>query len=108
TRGRPLPWFVRARAGGRLMRWFLARQRAVGLALSNVRGPATAQRLCGAPVTAAWALPVLSGQSRIGIAAVSYAGRLTVCVLWSDTVGSAGPAFARGMREALEAAVAPG
>lgn len=83
------------------MRWFTARQRMIGLLSTNVRGPVRARRLCGAPVEAAWALPVLAGNVRVAVGALSYAGRISFGVLWSDASGIAGEAFARGMQEAL-------
>lgn len=101
TRARRLPWFARTRSGARVMQWFMARQRMIGLISTNMRGPARSRRLCGAPVEAAWALSVLGGNVRIAVAALSYAGTMSFCVLWSDEVGDAGPAFADGMRSAV-------
>nr|WP_243751960.1 wax ester/triacylglycerol synthase domain-containing protein [Leucobacter weissii] len=101
TRAQGLPWFAGTRLGGLVMRWFVARQRMTALLTTNVRGPARTRTLCGAPVEAVWALPVLGGNVRTGVAVVSYAGTLTCCVLWSDRLGDAGAAFAAGMRAAL-------
>ncbi|WP_169746730.1 WS/DGAT domain-containing protein [Demequina silvatica] len=94
ARGRPLPWFVRTPAGARLMRRYVARQRVIGLLSTNVRGPAESRLLCGAPVERVWALPVLAGTVRVGVAAVSYAGALNVCLLWADELAEAGERMA--------------
>jgi len=101
VRSAPLPWFSRTQAGARAMRWFTRHQRMLGLLTTNVRGPSQVRALCGAPVEGAWALPVLGGNVRVGVAATSYAGRMSVCVHWSDELGQVGQAFADGTREAL-------
>lgn len=107
ARSAPLPWFARTRIGAHAMRVFTAHQRMIGLLSTNVRGPERERTLCGAPVEAAWALPVLGGNVRVAVAASSYAGRLWVSVLWSDALGDVGDAFAEGMREALMDLSAP-
>ena len=101
VRARPLPWFTRTRLGGRLMGWFSAHQRMIALLSTNVRGPEHRRSLCGLPVTAVWALPVLGGNVRVGLAVVSYAGTLSFTVLWSSALGPVGDAFADGVADAL-------
>jgi len=102
ARARRLPWFSRSRAGGRVMRWFIARQRTVGVLTTNVRGPAHARSLAGAPIERVWALPVLAGTVRLGVAVVSYAGEIAVTALWDASLGRAGTAFADGIRVVMD------
>lgn len=101
ARSAPLPWFSRTRIGAHAMRLFTAHQRMIGLLSTNVRGPERERTLCGAPIEAAWALPVLGGNVRVAVAASSYAGRMWVSVLWSDSLGEVGEAFVDGMRAVL-------
>ncbi|MDN4474534.1 wax ester/triacylglycerol synthase family O-acyltransferase [Demequina sp. SYSU T00192] len=108
VRDRALPWCVGTPAGARVMRRFVARQRVIAVLTTNVRGPDRPRRLCGAPVERVWALPVLAGTVRVGVAAVSYAGRLSVCVLWSEAIADAGAALARRFEDSLAAFAAPG
>lgn len=101
VRDRPLPWFLRTAVGGWIMRNYVARQRVIAVLSTNVRGPVRPRRLSGAPVDAVWALPVLAGTVRVGVAVVSYAGSLRVCVLWTDALGAAGARMAERMESAL-------
>ncbi|WES65725.1 wax ester/triacylglycerol synthase family O-acyltransferase [Microbacter sp. GSS18] len=101
VRDRPLPWFLRTAAGAWIMRNYVARQRVIAVLSTNVRGPARRRRLCGAPIDAVWALPVLAGTVRVGVAVVSYAGTLRVCVLWTGAIGAAGARMAERMESAL-------
>jgi hypothetical protein len=105
ARVRSLPIFVRTRSGARLMRWYIVRQRRLALNCTNVRGPAQRESICGAPIESVQALPVLSGNVRFGVAALSYAGTLSVTALWSNRLGAAGARFADRIASALSEAV---
>ncbi|MBW9120809.1 DUF1298 domain-containing protein [Microbacterium trichothecenolyticum] len=65
------PW------GARLMNGLAQRQHLVGGFVTNVPGPVCPLNLGGAAVTHVWPVAVLAANVRVGIAAVSYAGRLS-------------------------------
>lgn len=66
--------------GSRLFMWLARRQRFVALFVTNVRGPDATMRVGGAPLVEAWPVAPIQGNVRLGIAAMSYAGRLAVTV----------------------------
>lgn len=92
--------FMRGPFGARLMDRFARRQHLVGGFVTNVPGPARTLRLAGAPVTAIWPVAVLAANVRLGVAAVSYAGRLS-CSVHFDAANVPGAVFARAMTEEL-------
>jgi diacylglycerol O-acyltransferase len=65
-----------------------------------VPGPARALRLAGAPVVAIWPIAVLAANVRLGVAAVSYDGRLR-CSIHFDAANVPGTEFAYAMGEEL-------
>lgn len=67
---------MRGPYGAHLMDRIARRQHLVGGFVTNVPGPARAMSLAGAPVTRVWPAAVLAANVRMGMAAVSYAGRL--------------------------------
>ncbi|MCR2800592.1 wax ester/triacylglycerol synthase family O-acyltransferase [Microbacterium sp. zg-Y818] len=91
---------MRGPLGARIMVQLAKRQHLVAGFVTNVRGPSGALRLAGAPVTALWPVAVIAGNVRLGVAAVSYAGRLW-CGIHFDAEHVAGDVFADAMREAL-------
>lgn len=71
---------TRTRWGTRAFAWLARRQRFIALFVTNVRGPATAMQVAGAPLLQAWPVAPIQGNVRLGVAAMSYAGRLFVTV----------------------------
>ena len=63
-------------------------------------GPAGPLRLAGAPVVAIWPVSVLAANVRLGVAAVSYDGRLC-CGVHFDADSVPGAEFSRAMGEEL-------
>jgi len=74
---------TRSRWGSRAFAWLARRQRFVVLFVTNVRGPATGLAISGAPVTHAWPVTPIQGNVRVGVAALSYQGRLA-CTVHTD------------------------
>ncbi len=74
---------TRSRWGTRAFAFLARRQRFVALFVTNVRGPEQALWLAGAPLERAWPVTPLQGNVRLGVAAMSYAGRLD-CVVHVD------------------------
>lgn len=74
---------TRSRWGSRAFAWLARRQRFVVLFVTNVRGPATGLAISGAPVTDAWPVTPIQGNVRVGVAALSYRGRLA-CTVHAD------------------------
>lgn len=99
-RSRP-PWFVRTAAGARLVRAFMQRQRVIGALATNVPGPTTTLSLAGATLESAWPMPIIAGNVRLGLAAMSYAGTLFCSLHWDDAIGAAGRACADRVEAAL-------
>lgn len=92
--------FMRGPVGARIMDRVARRQHLVGGFVTNVPGPAGTLRLAGAPVVAIWPVAVLAANVRLGVAAVSYAGRLS-CGVHFDAANVPGAAFVRAMSEEL-------
>lgn len=91
---------TRTRWGSRAFAWLARRQRFIALFVTNVRGPAQPLRVAGAPLERAWPVAPIQGNVRLGVAAMSYAGRLAVAVHTdADAVSAAETAHA--MREEL-------
>ncbi|PUB23448.1 WS/DGAT/MGAT family acyltransferase [Promicromonospora sp. AC04] len=91
---------MRGPVGARIMDRIARRQHLVGGFVTNVPGPAGILRLAGAPVVAIWPVAVLAANVRLGVAAVSYAGRLS-CSVHFDAANVPGDVFARTMSEEL-------
>ena len=91
---------MRGPVGARVMDRIGHRQHVVAGFVTNVPGPTGRLRLAGAPVVAIWPVSVLAANVRLGVAAVSYAGRLR-CGIHFDEENVPGDVFARAMREEL-------
>lgn len=74
---------TRTRWGSRVFAWLARRQRFVALFVTNVRGPDRVLRVAGAPLLQAWPVAQIQGNVRLGVAAMSYAGRLC-CTVHSE------------------------
>jgi diacylglycerol O-acyltransferase / wax synthase len=92
--------FMRGPVGARIMDRIGHRQHVVAGFVTNVPGPTGRLRLAGAPVVAIWPISVLAANVRLGVAAVSYAGRLR-CGIHFDEAHVPGAVFADAMREEL-------
>lgn len=92
--------FMRGPRGARIMDHVAHRQRVVAGFVTNVPGPSDRLRLAGAPTVAIWPVAVLAGNVRLGIAAVSYSGKLW-CGIHFDEATVPGGVFAHAMREEL-------
>ncbi|WP_394252565.1 wax ester/triacylglycerol synthase domain-containing protein [Arthrobacter pityocampae] len=92
--------FMRGPLGARILDRVAHGQHLVAGFVTDVPGPRRPLRLAGAPVTAIWPVAVLAANVRLGVAAVSYAGRLH-CGVHFDAATVPGAVFARGMGEAL-------
>ena len=92
--------FMRGPWGARVMDHIGRRQHVVAGFVTNVAGPADQLCLVGAPVVAIWPVAGLAGNVRLGVTAVSYAGRLR-CSVHFDTVAVPGAVFAHAMQEEL-------
>ncbi|WP_342002164.1 WSD1 family O-acyltransferase [Microbacterium sp. LWH7-1.2] len=68
---------MRGPMGAHLMNRLARRQHLVGGFITNVPGPREQLALAGAPMTHLWPVAVLAANVRMGVAAVSYAGRLS-------------------------------
>ena len=71
---------TRTRWGSRLFAWLARRQRFIALFVTSVRGPDRPLQVAGAPLERAWPVAPIQGNVRLGVAAMSYAGRLGVAV----------------------------
>lgn len=86
---------TRTRWGSRLFAVLARRQRFVALFVTNVRGPSRPLLIAGAPLERAWPVVPIQGNVRFGVAAFSYAGRVSCAVhvdadvLRSDEAGRA-------------------
>lgn len=91
---------LRGPVGARLMNRLARRQHFVAGFVTNVPGPAARMRLAGAPLDALWPVSVLAANVRLGVAAVSYAGRLW-CSVQYDPDAVPGAEFGRAMSAEL-------
>jgi diacylglycerol O-acyltransferase / wax synthase len=89
---------TRTRWGSLVFAWFARRQRFVALFVTNVRGPRQMLHVAGAPLLEAWPVAQIQGNVRLGVSALSYAGRLC-CTVHVD----AGALAADVMADALGA-----
>lgn len=69
-----------ATAAGRY-RWFIDRQRRIHTFAGNPRGPASRLPFLGHPITDIVALSSATGNVRVAVAVLSYAGRLTITLV---------------------------
>lgn len=92
--------FMRGPIGARLMDRVGHGQHLVAGFVTNVRGPCGALQLVDAPVTAIWPVGVLAANVRLGVAAISYDGRLC-CGVHFDAENVPGAVFTRAMAEEL-------
>lgn len=92
--------FMRGPRGARMMDRVGRTQRLVAGFVTNVPGPRGVLHLAGAPVAALWPVAVLAGNVRLGVAAVSYDGRLC-CSIHFDADHVAGVPFGRAMAAEL-------
>lgn len=88
---------TRSRWGTRVFAFLAKRQRFIALFVTNVRGPERQLSLDGAPLERAWPVTPIQGNVRLGVSAISYAGRLE-CVAHVD----AGALDALAVERALE------
>jgi diacylglycerol O-acyltransferase len=91
---------MRGPLGARVMNRIAHRQHVVAGFVTNVPGPAVPLRLAGAPITAIWPVAVLAANVRLGVAAISYAGRLR-CAVHFDAQRVPGTEFAAAMQDEL-------
>jgi diacylglycerol O-acyltransferase len=98
---------MRGPLGARMMNRIAHRQHVVAGFVTNVPGPAAPLRLAGAPITAIWPVAVLAANVRLGVAAVSYAGRLH-CTVHFDARRVPGTEFAAAMQDELARLCRPG
>ncbi|MGW6172938.1 wax ester/triacylglycerol synthase domain-containing protein [Arthrobacter sp. NPDC055138] len=92
--------FMRGPTGARIMDRIGRHQHLVAGFVTNVPGQADIFRLAGAPVVAIWPVGVLAANVRLGVAAVSYAGRLR-CSVHFDADNVPGRIFAVAMGNEL-------
>lgn len=92
--------FMRGPVGARIMDRIANRQHLVAGFVTNVPGPAGPLRLAGAPVQGMWPVAVLAANVRLGVAALSYDGRLR-CGIHFDAETVPGGVFARAMEAEL-------
>ena len=100
ARGQGTLEFMRGPLGARIMDRVARRQHLVAGFITNLPGPADRLGLAGAPIVAIWPVAVLAGNVRLGVAAVSYAGKLW-CGIHFDEAAVPGAVFARAMRDEL-------
>lgn len=89
---------TRSRLGARLIMFLGRHQRLIIGFVSNVRGPSEPLDLAGAPIEHAWALAGMGGNVRLGVAALTYGGRLSCAVQCHPDAISA-PVFAAALSE---------
>jgi hypothetical protein len=71
---------TRTRLGARLFARLARHQRMIAAFVTNVPGPRHPLAIAGAPLERVWPLTPIQGNVRLGISALSYAGRLHVAV----------------------------
>ncbi|MGD8201012.1 WS/DGAT domain-containing protein [Ornithinimicrobium sp. W1679] len=92
---------TRTRWGARLFARLARRQHFVALFVTNVRGPQEELSLGGAPLVRAWPVTPLQGNVRLGVSALSYAGRLG-CTVHVDGDVLRADVLARTLQEQLQ------
>jgi diacylglycerol O-acyltransferase len=71
---------TRTRAGARLFALLARHQRLITAFVTNVPGPRHPLAVAGAPLEHVWPVTPIQGNVRLGVSALSYAGRLHVAV----------------------------
>lgn len=71
---------TRTRLGSRLFARLARHQRVIGAFVTNVPGPRHPLAIAGAPLERVWPVTPIQGNVRLGVSALSYAGRLHVAV----------------------------
>lgn len=71
---------TRTRTGARLFALLARHQRMIGAFVTNVPGPRHPLAVAGAPLERVWPVTPIQGNVRLGVSALSYAGRLHVAV----------------------------
>lgn len=64
-----------------LMKWFINHQRLVNVFVTNLRGPASPQQLCGAVITDVLPVALVAGNVSLSFGVMSYAGSLVVVIV---------------------------
>ena len=86
---------TRTRWGSRLFAWLARRQHFIAMFVTNVHGPEQTLLIAGARLERAWPVAPIQGNVRLGVSALSYAGRLGCAVhvdadaLRADVLGTA-------------------
>lgn len=93
---------TRTRWGSLAFAWFARRQRFVALFVTNVRGPERPLHVAGAPLVEAWPVTQIQGDVRLGVSALSYAGRLC-CTVHVDATALSAEAVAGALGAELRA-----
>jgi WS/DGAT/MGAT family acyltransferase len=91
---------TRSRWGTRAFAFLARRQRFIALFVTNVRGPEQRLSLDGAPLERAWPVTPIQGNVRLGVSAISYAGRLE-CVAHVDAEALDAAAVERALEDEL-------
>ncbi len=88
--------------------WLFARlarhQRFAAAFVTNVRGPSTPLSIGGAELAELWPVTPIQGNVRLGVAAMSYAGRLS-CAVHVDASVLSASAFSHALQQGLDAIV---
>lgn len=100
ARGQGTLEFMRGPLGARIMDRVARRQHIAAGFITNLPGPSDRICLAGAPIVSIWPVAVLAGNVRLGVAAVSYTGRLR-CGIHFDETTVPGAVFARAMSNEL-------
>ena len=64
-----------------IFQWFIDRQRLVNTFVTNLRGPDTLLRFCGAPILDVLPVAIVTGNVTVSFAVLSYAGTLVVTII---------------------------
>ena len=91
---------TRTQWGSRLFAWLARRQHFIALFVTNVRGPEKALLIAGAPLERAWPVAPIQGNVRLGVSALSYAGRLG-CAVHVDADALRADVLAKALAEEL-------
>ncbi|WP_243855082.1 WS/DGAT domain-containing protein [Diaminobutyricimonas sp. TR449] len=92
--------FMRGPLGARIMDRVAHRQHLVAGFVTNVPGPGETLRLAGARIVAIWPVAVLAADVRLGVAAVSYSGRLYLGIHF-DAANVPGAEFTQAVTDEL-------
>jgi diacylglycerol O-acyltransferase / wax synthase len=93
--------FTRSRWATRLFARLIRHQRFISSFVTNVRGPTRPLSIDGATLISAWPVTPIQGNVRLGVAAMSYAGRLN-CAVHLDAEVLSAPAVTRALQRGLD------